>query len=387
MSLSKQLYANNASTTIAANIGSTDTSISVANGSSFPSPGTGQYFMATIDYSGVREVIKVLSVSGNTFTSVVRGQEGTTAQTWPLGAVIENRATAGTLGSYARLVDRFDEVASVDLLSIPVNSNSNTYICHSNDDSGNPVIALRNTDSLWNFTTHNLVLVTGTIATVNSFGLTSTAIGTKIPSVATGQYIMQITSGASIGACREITGAATNTIGWLTSLIVTPSTGDTFQIYQSNSSAVNALIAAGSVVTHDATKANVVNGTMTGNINMNGIMTVLNELDVKSTFTASTSSTTVDLSTANVFKITIAATTTFTFINAPSGTSNVFSFTLILVNDGTAGRAVSFPSSVKWAGGILPPRSTAAGAVDIWTFFTDDSGVTFFGSLAIIAAA
>ncbi len=85
---------------------------------------------------------------------------------------------------------------------------------------------------------------------------------------------------------------------------------------------------------------------------------------------------TIDLSNGNVFNLTLTGNCTFTFSNAPvSGKAG--SFTLILIQDGTGTRTATWPSSVKWAGGIAPTLTTTATGVDILTFITVDGGTTW----------
>jgi hypothetical protein len=96
------------------------------------------------------------------------------------------------------------------------------------------------------------------------------------------------------------------------------------------------------------------------------------------------SSATVDLSTANFFKYTLTNSTpcTFTFSNPP--TSNVFSFNMIIVQGSGGGSSVSFAGgTIKWAGGLIPPTTTTASAIDIWTFVTYDGGSSYIGSLSV----
>lgn len=385
MTLSTQLYANNASTTLAANIGTSDTTFTVTSASGFPSPGAGQFFLATLAYSGVIEIVKVTGVSGSTFTGITRGQEGTGTSAFPSGAVIECRVTAGTLAGFGRYIDRLYDISSVDLLSPPISSNGNSYICHSNEEQGNPVIAINNgTANTWRFASHTLPIVTGSITTVTSSNLTSTAIGNLLGSPQTGQYIVQFVTGVNIGICREIFSATTNTIAWSTPLAVLPNVGDQFQIYQSTSSVLTTLISEAGSPPSDPTKINVNNGASTGTLSINGIIQVTNQTDVKIPITANTSSTTLNLSTGNMFKITVAANTALVFNSPPAG-SNVFSFGIITFNN-ASGYAISWPGNVKWAGGILPPRTTAANAIDVWTFYTEDAGTTYVGSLSIVNA-
>jgi hypothetical protein len=93
--------------------------------------------------------------------------------------------------------------------------------------------------------------------------------------------------------------------------------------------------------------------------------------------------TTINLQNANVFTATLTGNCTFTLSN-PIATGSS-SFTLILTNDGTAGRTVA------WAGGsfVFPggaaslSRTTTANAVDVWVFFTPNGGTTWYGNIAM----
>lgn len=89
-------FSNNASTTLAASISSSATTITLASstGSEFPTLGTDEYFYATlVNSSNQLEVVKVTARSGDTLT-VVRGQEDTTARSYTAGDLIELRLTA-----------------------------------------------------------------------------------------------------------------------------------------------------------------------------------------------------------------------------------------------------------------------------------------------------
>jgi parallel beta-helix repeat protein len=79
--------ANNAQSALAQAIDATATSFSVVDGSSFP---TDNFLLSADD-----EIMLVGSRSGNTFSSVTRGHEGTTAAAHVSGAAVENRFTAG----------------------------------------------------------------------------------------------------------------------------------------------------------------------------------------------------------------------------------------------------------------------------------------------------
>lgn len=89
----------------------------------------------------------------------------------------------------------------------------------------------------------------------------------------------------------------------------------------------------------------------------------------------------VDLSAGDVFTVTISAATTLTFSNVPAGKAATFN--LIITNGGAA--TVTWPASVKWASGTAP--TLTASGVDVLTFLTPDGGTTWYGTVAITAAA
>jgi hypothetical protein len=101
------LFANVAGTTLAGGITAADTSVSLAagTGSLFPSPGAGQYFSMTFNDAATgieREIVQVTARSGDVCT-IVRAQEGTTAQAWLAGDKAANKLTAGTMAAILAL--------------------------------------------------------------------------------------------------------------------------------------------------------------------------------------------------------------------------------------------------------------------------------------------
>lgn len=86
----------------------------------------------------------------------------------------------------------------------------------------------------------------------------------------------------------------------------------------------------------------------------------------------------VAVASGNVFNLNLnSASCTLTF-TTPAASGTMSSFTLILRQDGTGGRLVSWPT-IKWPGGTVPSLSSAAYAVNVFTFFTLDAGSTWFG--------
>ena len=106
--MSQIQFANNAITTLAGAISAIATSLSVAPGTGalFPIPAAGQSFKITLTPASgdvpAPEIMLVTGVSTDAFT-VVRGQEGTTAQAWGVGSVVANLLTAQTEDSYLQV--------------------------------------------------------------------------------------------------------------------------------------------------------------------------------------------------------------------------------------------------------------------------------------------
>lgn len=89
----------------------------------------------------------------------------------------------------------------------------------------------------------------------------------------------------------------------------------------------------------------------------------------------------IDLESGNVAEVTLTENTTVTFSNPPA-TGIAGSLTLILHQDATGSRTVTWPASVKWAEGTAPTLSTSASAIDVLTFVTTDAGTNWYGFLS-----
>ena len=98
---------------------------------------------------------------------------------------------------------------------------------------------------------------------------------------------------------------------------------------------------------------------------------------INSVATGGSAQTIPAISTATINRITLTAAITLTFPSTIAGTS----FTLVLTQDATGSRLVTWPGSVKWAGGTAPALSTGANKVDYLTFFCAD-GSTWAGFIS-----
>lgn len=96
------------------------------------------------------------------------------------------------------------------------------------------------------------------------------------------------------------------------------------------------------------------------------------------TVAATGASETVDLDLGNVHDFTLSAGTVALTLSG-SSSSVACSTTLILRQDGTGNRLVTWPGSVEWPGSTTPTLGTAADAVDVFSIFTVDDGTTWYG--------
>lgn len=77
-----------------------------------------------------------------------------------------------------------------------------------------------------------------------------------------------------------------------------------------------------------------------------------------------TGATTLDFDTrGNYMSMTLTGNVTFTFSNMRVGTTYV----LLISQDGTGGRTITWPSELRWAGGVSPTINTTASRVTMVT--------------------
>lgn len=100
-------FADNVNTTLASPVSSSATSFTLASTAHLPtSIPTGEYLVITFNDAATRgsfEVIYVGAISGATCSSLLRGQEGTTALSWLTGDFAYNGPTAGQMANILQL--------------------------------------------------------------------------------------------------------------------------------------------------------------------------------------------------------------------------------------------------------------------------------------------
>jgi hypothetical protein len=84
----------------------------------------------------------------------------------------------------------------------------------------------------------------------------------------------------------------------------------------------------------------------------------------------------VDWNVSQNQAVTLGGNRTLTFANGVAGST----YSLSLTQDGTGSRTVTWPSTVKWAGGSAPTLTTTAARTDQITFYFDG---TYYRDVAI----
>lgn len=88
---------------------------------------------------------------------------------------------------------------------------------------------------------------------------------------------------------------------------------------------------------------------------------------------------TVDLNNGNVQQLTLTTSSTFSFSN------NLYDgaiYTLLITQDATGSRLITWSGNWKWPGGTLPTLTTTANAVDIFTFVSNGTNLYNIGFAA-----
>ena len=112
---------NNASSTLATAITTSDTGIVVANGSQFPTITSGDYFYVTlVSQAGQTEIVKVTARVGNSMT-VVRAQDGSSAASFQVGTLVDMRVNV------ASVLDSNGDYTTFDTVSLLLADTTLTY--------------------------------------------------------------------------------------------------------------------------------------------------------------------------------------------------------------------------------------------------------------------
>ena len=90
---------------------------------------------------------------------------------------------------------------------------------------------------------------------------------------------------------------------------------------------------------------------------------------------------TLDLQNSNIFRVTRNANITTLSITNPIASGSAHSFTLIFDANGTS-YTITWPAAVKWPGGTAPTITTTNGRSDMFVFYTNNAGTTWYAMAA-----
>lgn len=157
-------WANNATSLVASDItsGATSVTVTTGQGDRFPVVASPHYFMMTlIDVSGNREIVKVTArTAGSNTMTIVRAQEGTSAQAFAAGSYVDQRITKHSLDSFSQVSEQFVNYYVCDASAADqadtVNSESLASLAATIGTSRNATIVLPHTGS-GNTTAYNVL--------------------------------------------------------------------------------------------------------------------------------------------------------------------------------------------------------------------------------------
>ena len=113
----------------------------------------------------------------------------------------------------------------------------------------------------------------------------------------------------------------------------------------------------------------------------NGVVTFDNgTIEEVTSITSSSNAATINLRDGNLFEHDLTENVTYTFSNpAATGRASIFALKVI---QGSSTYAITWPTSVDWAGGSAPTLSSSNDQVDVFILFTIDGGTTYYGFTA-----
>src|SRR3569833_349176 len=86
----------------------------------------------------------------------------------------------------------------------------------------------------------------------------------------------------------------------------------------------------------------------------------------------------IESALGNVQSLTLTANSTFTISNPPAAGVS-FGLTLMIAQDATGGRTITWPAAVKWPNGVAPTLTTPASKTDFISLMTIDGGANWIG--------
>ncbi len=369
------LFANNASSLLAATIVPADLTIQVKPGfgALFPSPSSPQIFYVTLENDvGAVEVMKC-TLRETDLLTVVRGQDGTTAQDFILDVTrVELRVQAIVLEEFVQVNG---DAMSGDL-DFATNEIQNAYLTGTTRITGGQTIgtAIRGTLDQSN----NEIVVPA------SSGVRATASGVPIV-VNTDDIIALLDTAGVIDLASATVGVKIGTAGASDYLRLYGGSTSYVQFAHNDTDLLITALTTGKF-SIDNLDVEILGGTLTLSGDLFLQDNLLSRPEIKdfalTKQTVSASATTdIDYELGSFVQLDMDQDITNLNITNPPATGRVGSLRLKIKQDVTGGWLITnWPSGVTWPGGNAPVLSTAANSVDYVDLWTDDEGTVWAGA-------
>lgn len=284
--------------------------------------------------------------------------------------------TAGTISDFSEAVD--DRVASLLVagtnVSLNYNDAANTLTINATGGGGggsgaNLTATLSPTNVIVNSDT-------GTDATIpaadgTNAGVMLPAQVTKLVGIATGATVNDTDANLKNRANHTGTQLASTISDFADNVRSAVLTGVSFAVTTAIAATDTVLVALGKLQAQLNLKAPLSSPSFTGLSTFQGLKETLISANTGTAYT-------INIASGTVQNLTLTGNCTFTFPTATSGEQ----FTLFLNQDATGSRTVTWPVSIRWAGGSAPSLTTAASKTDVLSFiFNGTYWVGFVGGL------
>ncbi len=415
-----QLLSNNISGVLATTLSSGATSMTLVDGSTFPAPSGGDYFLATLiglnsnGQENAWEIVQVTARASNTMT-IVRAQEGTSAATWAAATTVQMRLTAGSVATQ-------EELDTGLATKEPTITAGTTAQYWRGDKSWRDFFTDVRASTLTGLSTATNAVITAADTVLSALGklqkqttdLTTTVAGKIDSSYLDTDVTLAANSDTKIATQKAVKAYADGLIAANDAMVFkgvidcsanpnypAADRGWTYRVSVAGKigGASGPNVEAGDILLcltdstasgdHATVGANwsIIQVNIDGAVTLTGTQTLTNKTLTSPAIATPTitglketkvamGANDIDLSLGNVFTKTISGTTTLTVSNVPA-TGTAISFVLALTNGGSA--TVTWFSGVKWKNGS-PPSLTVSGR-DVLVFITHDGGTTWDGFL------
>lgn len=371
------VFTNNASALLAATITDSDLTVQVAAGfgALFPSPTGGNYFYAVLeDDSGDIEIVKCTSRTDDILT-VVRAQDGTTAQAFTLSVTrVELRMTKAVMeeflqkngGTITGTID-FNEQTLTD----PYISGANARML-AGQIVNVPIRGLLNTA-----TNEIAVPVDGTSrATVGAVAILAT--GDDIVAELDTAGVITLDS-ATVGVDMDQDGAYFRMRG---AFRIAFDGGTDYLEASHDDTDFNFVFVNTEEVNWDTILNMAANIQLNDNVLERAELTDYSVTHQALTITANAATLDLELGNSAVVDLQAATGTVTLTVSNPPGSGSYGEFNMRVIQGSTA-REITWPASFKWPdGGTAPVLTATDDAVDVISGFTDDGGTTWHATFA-----